>query len=85
MDEEFPIFGKIFDIIIVDGKCMFVSVPYLVSNFCRHFNAYDVYPDSSNYVVCQQKDLVDYHVLSLNKSFAHSLSHKSFICLKHSI
>ena len=85
LNEDIPIFGKINDIITLFGKCMFVSVPYIGSIFCKHYNAYEVYPNTSHYVICQQKEFADYHLLSLSKSFSHSLSHKLFVCLKYNI
>lgn len=85
-DEDIPIFGKIFDIIVTaSGNCLFVSVPYVGNTFCKHFNAYEVYPNNSHYLICNQKDFIDHHVLVLCKSFSHSLSHKSFICLKYNV
>lgn len=50
-----------------------------------HFNAYEVYPNPSHYLICEQKHFADYHPLTLSRSFSHSLSCKLYVCLKYAI
>lgn len=86
IEDDIPIFGKIIDIIItVPSTCLFVLVPYVGDCFCKHFNAYEVYSKPSHYLICEQKHFVDYHPLTLSRSFSHSLSCKLYVCLKYAI
>ena len=76
--DDDPIFGKVLDIVVTEsGNCLFVLEPYVVKTFNKHFNAYEVHPLSNGYMVCQQKDFADYHVLSISKSFSRALSDKN--------
>ena len=77
IEAEIPIFGRIIDIIVaVPGTYLFVLVPYVGDYFCKHLNAYEVQPNPSLYLICEQKHFVDYHWLALSRSFSHSLSSK---------
>ena len=68
-DEEIPVFGKIVDIIVTKfSDCLFISIPYIGINFHTHYNAFEVYADTTHYIVYRQKDLKDYHPLPLSKS-----------------
>lgn len=85
-DEDIPIFGKIADIIIPpSGKCLFILIPYVGYTFCSHLNSYKVHHITSTYLVYTQQELVDYHTLSLNKSFARSLAHNNYVCMKYHV
>ena len=85
-DDEIPIFGVVSDILVtLSGDCLFVSITYIGSSFFSHFNAYEVWPNHSAYIVCQQRDFADYHPLSLSKSFGSSLSHKTFVSFKYHV
>ena len=82
VDDE-PVFGKILDIVVtVSGDCLFVLEPYIVTTFNTHFNAYEVHPLETEYLVCRHKDFADYHVLSISKSFSRSHFDTNFVCLK---
>lgn len=83
IDEEVPVFGKVKDIIVVHGLCFFVLVPYVGYNFCTHFNAYEVEHCSNQYIICKQEELIDHHLLTINKSFG--ASQKLYICLKYHV
>ncbi len=81
-DDE-PVFGKVLDIVVTEsGDCLFVLIPYFVTAFNKHFNAYEVRPLRNEYLVCRQKDFSDYHILSISKSFSRALSDKNFVSLK---
>ena len=83
MCDDEPVFGKVFNIIVTEsGECFIVLEPYIATTFNKHFNAYEVYLLCNEYVLCQQKDFVDYHILSISKSFSRALSDKNFVCLK---
>lgn len=82
--DEIPIFGYIQDIIVIHGDCYFVLVPYIGYNFRSHFNAYEVDHTPSQFIICKQEDLIDYHLLTLNKSFSSDYQ-KSFVCLKYRV
>ena len=69
IDEEIPVFGKVKDIIVINRQCYFVLAPYVGYNFCTHFNAYEVEHRSSLYIICRQADLIDYHLLTISRSF----------------
>lgn len=57
-DDDTPIFGKVYDIVVtMSGNCLFILIPYVGNAFYHHFNAYEVHPTSS-YIVCQQRDFV---------------------------
>ena len=85
IEDETPIFGYIQDIIVVHGDCYFVLVPYIGHTFCSHFNAYEVdSPCQYNVIISSQNDLIDYHLLTLNKSFDLNCQ-KSFVCLKYHV
>ena len=84
IEDEKPIFGLIEDIIVVQGDCYFVLAPYIGLTFCSHFNAYEVHCTPSQFIVCKQSDLIDYHLLTLCKSFD-SNCHKSYVCLKYHV
>lgn len=86
IDEDIPVFGKIIDIVVIShDDCVLVLRPYVGSNFCSHYNAYEVHPSHSQYLIYKQKDLIDHHTLSMNKSFAPSLAYKNFVCLKYHV
>ena len=80
-----PIFGKILDILVTTcGDCLFVLTPYIASTFNRHFNSYEVEQLQNEFLICHHQDFVDYHRLSLHKSFDTTYS-KNFINLKYHV
>jgi len=79
-----PVFGKIMDIIVSQrGECLFALIPYVTTVFNTHYNAYEVEPMQNCVIVCQQKDFIDYHPLTISKSFDKNLSTTNFIIIKH--
>ena len=79
-------FGKVIDIIVLSPEdCLFVLCPYVGSNFSAHYNAYEVHRAMSQYILCQQKHLIDHHLLSISTSFSPALHHKYFVCLKYQV
>lgn len=85
-DEEIPIFGVVYNTLVtLSGDCLFVLVPYIGSSFFPHFNAYEVRPNHSAYIVCRQREFADHHPLSLSKSFGSSFSHQNFVSLKYHV
>jgi len=79
-----PVFGKITDIIVTQrGECLFALVPYVTITFNTHYNAYEVEPEQNYVIVCKQKDFVDYHPLTISKSFDKDLRTRNFIVMKH--
>ena len=84
IDDE-PVFGKITDIIVTENNtCLFVLNTYRVMSHNKHYNAYEV--DSlEETVICQHKDLADYHLLYIHKSFNRTTCSKNFICLKYHV
>ena len=84
-DHEVPVFGKITDIVLLEpDDCIFVLVPYVGSNFCAHYNAYEVH-NTDELFIYRQKDLIDHHLLTINRSFSHLLNQKSFVTLKYNV
>jgi len=84
IDDE-PVFRKIKDILITEHNiCLFVLNAYIVNTYNKHYNAYEV-DVLDEIVICQHKDLADYHLLCINKSFNRTLCSKNFICLKYNV
>ena len=85
-DEEIPIFVVVSDILVtLSGDCLFVLIPYVGNSFFPHFNAYEVWPNHSAYIVCRQRDLADHHPLTISKSFGSCFSHRTLVSLKHHV
>lgn len=85
-DEDIPIFASVIDIIVTaSGDCLFILNPHIGNSYYPHFNAYEVQSETCIYIICRQRDFIDYHPLSLSKSFNSSFSHRTFVCLKHHI
>jgi len=70
MCDDDPVFGKLIDIVInqQNEKCWLILQPFIVTGYDTHFNAYKVEP-LSDFIICQQQDLVDHHTLTICKSF----------------
>ena len=74
------------DIIVTQrGQCLFALVPHVTTTFNTHYNAYEVEPKQNYVIVCKQKDFVDYHPLTISKSFDQDLSTRNFIVMKYYI
>ena len=58
-------------------------VTYISTHFDKHFNSYEAELLDDEKVICQYKDLADYHLLSLSKSFDRAMYDKNFICKKY--
>lgn len=79
-DEDIPVFGKIIDIVApAVGESLFILIPYFGYAFNRHYNCFEVHTGTNYYY--SQNELADYHTLSLNKSFDHSLAHNTLVCV----
>ena len=64
------VFRKIVDIIMTKfSDCIFILITYIGINFHTHYNAFEVHADATHYIVYRQRDLTDYHSLSLSKSY----------------
>lgn len=84
--DDDPIFGKVVDIIITDSsKCLFILTPYISTSYNNHFNSYEVECLPDEKIICEHKDLADYHLLSISKSFDRTIYGKNFVCLKHHV
>jgi len=81
-----PVFCKLIDIVVTEGgECLFALIPHETTTFNTHFNAYEVEPKFNYNIVCRQKDLADYHPLTISKSFDNHLSTRNFVVMKHYI
>ena len=83
-EDDMPVFGYIKDIIIKQeiNNTLFILQPYRASTFNPHYYSYEVYP-VSEHLIYLQKELADYHPLSLSKSF--SLPSPTFVRTKYDI
>lgn len=82
MENDVPVFGKIFDFIIIpSGECLFALKPLVPVRFDEHYHAYEVHEQTSTTLLYEQHELLDFHPLSLVKSFKPNSS--SYISLKY--
>lgn len=85
-EDDTPIFGKITDIIVTkSGNCLFALMPYSVVCFANHYNSYEVTQTGHHYWIYRQEDFSDFHTLQLSKSFSHSHSHSTYVCMKYDV
>ena len=84
MCDDDPVFGKLVDIVInqQNDKCWLILQPFIVTGYNTHYNAYKVEP-LFDYIICQQQDLADHHILTITKSFDLTLLSTNFAVPKY--
>ena len=69
--------------IVSKDICWFIMKICLPQRFNEHYNAYEV-ELTDEYIVMKQEDLVDFHPLSISKSFDAAVT-STFVTLKHHV
>ena len=79
-----PIFGKVDQVLIVDGKIVILRYKKLrILEYVNHVNVYKVLEE--NEMACvKQKQLQDFHPLNLYKSFGRFAQHL-FVILRYRV